>query len=621
VTTNSKNFKVKNGLDATGTITGLDLVSTASSGNEGGEIRLATAATGSTLTAGTVTIDVFQNKLRIFETGGTNRGAYIDLSAATTGVGSNLLSGGGAGTVTSITAGTTGLTGGTITSSGTIDIDTTKVPRLLTNTNTFAASTGATTLIVKQGATQSTTSLQEWQDSAGTILSKISSSGALNATSISNTANTGPVITLSSNQLRIDTRAVGSVGLIVKGTASQTASLQEWQDSTGTLMSYIDSSGSFKVGPTGTYASIGSTGTIGMSYGTINGNLGGTMLSITSNNVANAGIKIKSIASQTANMVEILNSTGTTVVSKIDTTGNITGASFVKTSGTSTQFLKADGSVDSSTYLTSAVTSIAGTTNQIAVSGATGSVTLSLPTAVTVDTINVTTLNVSGTQNIFDVTNLSVTDSLIYLADSQFDADVLDIGIYGAYGDAGAGHFHTGLVRDATDGIWKLVSGTPEPASNVVNFTGATYDTLLAGSFKKNGGTSSEFLKADGSVDSSTYLTTGNASSTYAPLVSPSFTTPSLGEATATSINSTTIPSSATLITTTSGTALLAADIAGGTAGQIPYQSAADTTVFIATGTAGQVLTSNGTSAPTWSTPSASVASTDFSPIFMMMGA
>lgn len=44
-------------------------------------------------------------------------------------------------------------------------------------------------------------------------------------------------------------------------------------------------------------------------------------------------------------------------------------------------------------------------------------------------------------------------------------------------------------------------------------------------------------------------------------------------------------------------------NLAGGAASQIPYQSAAGTTTFIANGTTGQVLTSNGTSAPSWQTP------------------
>jgi hypothetical protein len=41
--------------------------------------------------------------------------------------------------------------------------------------------------------------------------------------------------------------------------------------------------------------------------------------------------------------------------------------------------------------------------------------------------------------------------------------------------------------------------------------------TLNATTLVKSGGTSSQFLKADGSVDSNTYLTTGTASSTYVP--------------------------------------------------------------------------------------------------------
>ena len=43
-----------------------------------------------------------------------------------------------------------------------------------------------------------------------------------------------------------------------------------------------------------------------------------------------------------------------------------------------------------------------------------------------------------------------------------------------------------------------------------------------------------------------------------------------------------------------------ATNIAGGVASQIPYQSAAGTTSFIANGSSGQVLKSNGTSVPTW---------------------
>jgi hypothetical protein len=66
-------------------------------GDEGGQIDFQLPATNTTLSTG-VAIDVFQNRLRIFEKGGTARGVYIDLTSASSSAGTNLLSGGGGGT-------------------------------------------------------------------------------------------------------------------------------------------------------------------------------------------------------------------------------------------------------------------------------------------------------------------------------------------------------------------------------------------------------------------------------------------------------------------------------------------------------------------------------------------
>lgn len=112
-------------------------------------------------------------------------------------------------------------------------------------------------------------------------------------------------------------------------------------------------------------------------------------------------------------------------------------------------------------------------------------------TWVNTDTLNlqnltVANLTVTGSETIVSSTNLEITDSLIYLAAEQFNDDALDIGIYGAYGDISAGHFHTGLVRDASDGVWKLISNASEPTDSVVNFTGAVYDTLKVGTLQGN---------------------------------------------------------------------------------------------------------------------------------------
>jgi hypothetical protein len=80
---------------------------------------------------------------------------------------------------------------------------------------------------------------------------------------------------------------------------------------------------------------------------------------------------------------------------------------------------------------------------------------------------------ITGSLTEINVTNLNVSDSLIYLADGNLTSDAIDIGFYGAYRPAGdtSGHKHTGLIRDHNDsGIWKLVSGGPESDSNDVDF-------------------------------------------------------------------------------------------------------------------------------------------------------
>lgn len=141
--TTNTNFKVKNGLDAGGDIATSGIFkSNNSSGDEGGQIDLAKAATNTTIVDG-VTLDIYQNKLRIFERGGTNRGFYLDITAGGASVGSNLATGGGggSGTVTSVAMTVpTGLSisGSPITSSGTLALTLTSgysIPTTSSQTN------------------------------------------------------------------------------------------------------------------------------------------------------------------------------------------------------------------------------------------------------------------------------------------------------------------------------------------------------------------------------------------------------------------------------------------------------------------------------------------------------
>ncbi len=60
-------------------------------GLKGGEIDLANAATGTTLTGGSVAIDVYGDKLRIFENGGNNRGVNLNLNKTPDGAAGELI--------------------------------------------------------------------------------------------------------------------------------------------------------------------------------------------------------------------------------------------------------------------------------------------------------------------------------------------------------------------------------------------------------------------------------------------------------------------------------------------------------------------------------------------------
>jgi hypothetical protein len=78
-----------------------NLALTNSQANEGGEITFSIPSSGTALTT-TITMDIYQNRLRIFESGGANRGAYIDFTSCSNSVGTNLLVGSGASGLTSL---------------------------------------------------------------------------------------------------------------------------------------------------------------------------------------------------------------------------------------------------------------------------------------------------------------------------------------------------------------------------------------------------------------------------------------------------------------------------------------------------------------------------------------
>jgi hypothetical protein len=104
--------------------------------------------------------------------------------------------------------------------------------------NTTAANVGA----VIRGAASQSANLQEWQDSAGTLITRIAAQGQLGTTA---RITVGQTTISTAGQLSV----VGNtdrVQMAVVGNNPQTANLQEWQNSAGTILASITSSGNVR---------------------------------------------------------------------------------------------------------------------------------------------------------------------------------------------------------------------------------------------------------------------------------------------------------------------------------------------------------------------------------------
>lgn len=157
--------------------------------------------------------------------------------------------------------------------------------------------------------------------------------------------------------------------------------------------------------------------------------------------------------------------------------GNVTGSDvtadrFIKSGGTALQFLKADGSVDSSTYATTASLG-----SYLPLSGGTLTGAISIPGA---SNASVTTQGINFSYNTTNTAHIGLSTGLF-----MYSSGAITLRPNGATSSAAG----SGCLSVSSDGI------TAE-------------EVITAEGFKKSGGTSSQFLKADGSVDSTAYLPT-----------------------------------------------------------------------------------------------------------------
>ena len=213
--------------------------------------------------------------------------------------------------------------------------------------------------LVITGASGQTSDLQEWKNYAGTTLAAVSSGGSLYGTGV-----------YASYLMQVTSGASSQVALTVKGAVSQSANLQEWQNSSGTNLLRLNSAGKLLFGSGGSGVGFGTSIIFDQVSGTNSPD--GITWNFTTTNTASAqvlavrtdgsyatdlyfttanpadqiasekmrisstgtvtingftssskGLIVKAAASQTANLQEWQNSSGT-VLSKVDKDGVFT---------------------------------------------------------------------------------------------------------------------------------------------------------------------------------------------------------------------------------------------------------------------------------------------------------
>ena len=156
----------------------------------------------------------------------------------------------------------------------------------LSAVGSFVAGTAAITPLVVQGAVSQTANLQEWQNSSGTILARITSVGDLDFPSSSSAvirnANNASMIWQPATGWRFTSYGASNIPLIAKGNASQTGDLQQWQNSAGTALTSILAAGTinFASGNTSATATAGAITAPALVTGYITMQIAGTTVKV-----------------------------------------------------------------------------------------------------------------------------------------------------------------------------------------------------------------------------------------------------------------------------------------------------------------------------------------------------
>lgn len=90
-------------------------------------------------------------------------------------------------------------------------------------------------------------------------------------------------------------------------------------------------------------------------------------------------------------------------------------------------------------------------------------------------------LTVNGTTTTVSSSSLEVTDPMIYMGGGN-TGNTVDLGIVSSFNDGT--YQHSGIVRDASDGKWKIFKGVVDEPTTTVNFAQGSLDALAVGALE-----------------------------------------------------------------------------------------------------------------------------------------
>ena len=117
-----------------------------------------------------------------------------------------------------------------------------KLTSITASPNTIVPQSNATIPLIIRGASSQSANLLDIQSSASATLAKITSNGSMSTVGY---ASIGDIAIGSTTSLKITIANAAHKGITIKTASGQTENIQEWQDSTGTAMSWVTSDGLF----------------------------------------------------------------------------------------------------------------------------------------------------------------------------------------------------------------------------------------------------------------------------------------------------------------------------------------------------------------------------------------